>query len=354
MTLAVSSSNTMKHVKPFESTQRGAMPKVALVGCGYWGRNLARNFYQLGALAAVCDPFPAAKAWVEETFPNPVPVETSLEVLLEHSHIDALVIATPSETHHEMVARAIQAGKHVYVEKPFTVSGVMGRDLITQARERGLILMVGHLLMYHPAVFRLREFIALGHLGRVTMIESTRLNWNAKRADANVLWDLAPHDLSLISYIANAKAGKVISAMGLNSQGHPDGKIDMADMWVTLEKNTTFDPQHPLQTQDATPILSRVQVSWAYPVKQVRLLVRGTKGSMLLDDTQTQDKKLMWFPAETPQQGQPLDVLGVEPLKVECQHFLNAIQAGTLPKSDGENGVYIVDIIESALTMMGA
>ncbi|MFM7467994.1 MAG: Gfo/Idh/MocA family protein [Vampirovibrionales bacterium] len=350
--LNLGSSTKSKHVKPFEPSKRGAMPKVALVGCGYWGRNLARNFHHLGALVAVCDPFPAAKAWVEETFGSQVIVEPSLEKLLSHTTLDALVIATPSETHHDMVAKAIEAGKHVYVEKPFTVSSDTGRDLIAQARERGLILMVGHLLMYHPAVFKLRAFIKRGHLGTITMIESTRLNWNTKRADANVLWDLAPHDLSLVSYIANAQAGRVITATGVNSQGHPDGKIDMADMWVTLEPETTFDPEDLFKEQANTPIISRIQVSWAYPVKQVRLLVRGTKGSVLLDDTQSADKKLMWYPAETPQEGTPLDILGVEPLKVECQHFLNTIQAGTLPKSDGENGVYIVDIIESALAMM--
>lgn len=313
----------------------GRLPRVAVIGCGYWGRNLVRNFHQLRALRGVCDASPVAETWVQQEFPD-VQFFNERATTLTTPDIDAVVIATPSETHQDFVAEALAHNKHVYVEKPFTLSTQLGRELIQEARTKGLILMVGHLLMYHPAVFRLREMIRRGELGQVTYVESTRLNWNTKRADSNVMWDLAPHDISLVSYVLDQAPLHLITATGVNTCRHVDEKVDQAELWIEFHHD----------------IRCRIQVSWAYPVKQVRLIVGGTQGMAVFDDTQPPDRKLLFYPPDTPQLGHPIDILPVEPLRVECQHFLNAIQAGCLPRSDGQNGLEIVNLIEAAEALM--
>ena len=172
-------------------------PRIALLGCGYWGKNLARNLHVLGALALVCDPAEAGRAAASEVAPG-VATESEFEVALQSGEIDAIAIATPAETHFELAAAALNSGKDVFVEKPLALQASEGEELIQLAAAGEHILMVGHLLEYPPAVLRLRELIDSGELGNVNYIYSNRLDFGKVRTQENALWSFAPHDVAVI------------------------------------------------------------------------------------------------------------------------------------------------------------
>ena len=171
--------------------------RVGLIGHGMWGTNLARNFHELGALACVVDARDEVRTLVREKYPD-LTVTGSVNELLERDDIPAVVIATPAETHYELASKALQAGKDVFVEKPLALRVEEGERLVEMARDRGRILMVGHLMEYHPAVARIRELVQHGELGQVQYIYSNRLNWGKVRREENILWSFAPHDVAII------------------------------------------------------------------------------------------------------------------------------------------------------------
>src|ERR1041385_4511012 len=173
------------------------MSRLAVFGCGYWGQNLVRNFQQLGALAMVCDLAEAGRARARELSPTAEVVD-NFEAVLGCGDIDAVVLATPAETHRALAIRAMESGKDVFVEKPMALDAKQGLEMQRVAEARGRILMVGHLLEYHPAVVKLREMIDAGVLGRVNYIYSNRLNFGKIRTEENALWSFAPHDIAII------------------------------------------------------------------------------------------------------------------------------------------------------------
>jgi UDP-2-acetamido-3-amino-2,3-dideoxy-glucuronate N-acetyltransferase len=176
------------------------IPQVCVIGAGYWGQNLIRNFHQLGALAMVCDARPEVLARLQEAYPQLTLVQT-LEEALEQAPalgIVSMVVATPSVTHYAVGSAVLNAGFHVYIEKPLATSLVDAQALVSLAEKKHLKLMVGHLLMYHPAVIRIKELIDQGRLGTLRYLQSDRLNFNVPRADRNALWDLAVHDLAML------------------------------------------------------------------------------------------------------------------------------------------------------------
>ncbi|MDD3594587.1 MAG: Gfo/Idh/MocA family oxidoreductase [Candidatus Gastranaerophilales bacterium] len=310
---------------------------AAIVGCGIWGRNLVRNFYALGALHTVCDlDFENLKI-VKENYEG-VCLTSDFESLLNSKEIQAIIIATPSHTHYHLVKKALLAGKHVYVEKPIATSAKEAFELNKLAQKNDLTLMVGHLLLYHPAVNRLREIVQSGALGEVSYAQSDRLNVNYFKNDRSVMWDLAPHDLSMMSYVVGKDPINVISAVGCSS-----------------DKNDIMDIVH-LGIKFEDGVTAHISNSWITPAKHVRLMVRGTKATAILDDT-LQENKLIIFDNFAPgqQNVEYPDYLEIEPLKLECQHFLSCIKTGQTPRTDGENGYKVVKILEQAdKIMLGA
>ncbi len=307
---------------------------VAITGCGLWGRNLVRNFYNLGALHTVCDlDFENLKI-VKNTYED-VRLSSDFNELLTNTEIKAIVVATPSHTHFNLVKKALLAGKHVYVEKPIATRAQEAQELSEIAQANDLVLMVGHLLLYHPAVNRLREMVLAGALGEITYAQSDRLNVNYFKNDRSVMWDLAPHDLSMVSYVLNKEPLNVKSAVGCSS-----------------DRNNIMDIVH-LDINFEDGILAHISDSWITPAKHVRLLVRGTKATAILDDT-VQENKLVIYDnqSSTNKQVEYPDYLEIEPLKLECQHFINCIKTGQTPRTDGQNGYKVVRILEEADRLM--
>lgn len=309
-------------------------PYVAVVGCGVWGKNIVRNFYNLGALHSVCDIDKNNLKMVEDTYPD-VQVTEEFDKLLTNQEIKALCIVTPSHTHFKLVSKALEAGKHVYVEKPISTISEEAKMLNKTAKSKNLVLMVGHLLLYHPAVNRLQMLIGEGVLGKIKYVQSDRLNINYFKNDRSVMWDLAPHDVSMIAHVTGAEPVKVLSASGCcNDHEHI---FDVTHLTIEFEKG----------------IIAQISDSWIHPQKRVSLLVRGEKATAILDDTLPERKLQVYdnFSSNTQNIEVP-DYLEIEPLKLECQHFLSCIEQGKKPRSDGENGLMTVKVLEEAEELM--
>lgn len=308
--------------------------KIGIIGAGLWGRNIIRNFYNLGYLHTVCDIDNENLKNVISDYNN-VNTTNDYKEILNNPEIKGVVVVTPSHTHYKIVKELLEHGKNVYVEKPISTVANEALSLMNLADEKGLVLMVGHLLLYHPVVNRLKMLIEEGVLGEIKYIQSDRLNINYFKNDRSVMWDLAPHDVSMISYIIDKKPKKVVSAVGASS----DGNNIMDITHITLE----FE----------NGIIGHISDSWIHPQKRVNLLVRGTKATAVFDDT-ISENKLQIFDNVKPKTNQivSLDYIEIEPLKLECQHFVTCIENKTKARSDGENGYGVVKVLEEAEKLM--
>ena len=314
------------------STTRTA--KAAVIGCGYWGRNLVRNFDQLGALSAVCDATPGGRATAAELSPRSAVVSDFGEVL--RSDVDGVVIATPAETHFELARRAIEAGKDVFVEKPLALTYEQGARLVQLAEGRGRILMVGHVLEYHPAVVRMIELVRAGELGKVHYISSSRLNLGKVRREENILWSFAPHDIAIILRLMGAMPFQIAAHGGSYVQPN------IADVTIT---HLLFD----------NGVRAHIHVSWLHPFKEQRLVVIGSKRMATFDDV---TKSLVLYDQRVEiQEGQPVPVKGSgdevafgaqEPLRLECEAFLDAIESREPPRTDGRSGLRVLQVLQAA------
>ncbi len=308
--------------------------KIAVIGFGMWGRNIVRNFYNLKVLDVVCDLDDESLKTVREQFPGVRTTKDFNEIINDKS-ITSVAVVTPSHTHFKIVKAMLEAGKNVYVEKPISTVAEEARVLTQVAEEKGLILMVGHLLLYHPAVNRLKMLIEEGVLGELVYAQSDRLNVNYHKNDRSVMWDLAPHDVSMIAYATGKDPVKVISAVGCST-----------------DRNEIMDITHiTIEFEDG--MTAQISDSWITPQKHVTLLVRGTKATAIFDDTLPNNKLKVYdnfIPANT--QDYPVDYLEIEPLKLECQHFVHCCATGQKARSDGENGFKVISILEEAEKMM--
>ncbi len=304
---------------------------IAVVGAGYWGKNLIRNFHGLGYLHTICDPRAEVLTYFKALYPQ-VMVEASFQDVLNNPSIDAVVLATPSMTHFELGKQVLEAGKHLYVEKPLATNLPDAQSLVALASQQNKTLMVGHLLMYHPAINRMKQLIDSGALGEIRYIQSDRLNYNHGRNDRNVFWDLAPHDLSVLIYLMNGEV-PVIESVSAQCASTKDGKPDVV--------------QTSLRFQNG--VLGHLQTSWMYPKKQVQLFIVGTDGSLILDDTAPLEQRLLRvdFNALGERTVSAVDYLPLEPLRLECQHFINALVGNWSPQSDDRNGLAMVSLLES-------
>jgi UDP-2-acetamido-3-amino-2,3-dideoxy-glucuronate N-acetyltransferase len=313
-------------------------PSIAVIGSGYWGKNLVRNFFSLGALKLVCDKNASTLLKFKKQY-HGVNTCLALSDVLPQNDIDGVVIATPAETHFNIARESLLAGKNVYVEKPLVLHEKEGQELIALAEEKNKILMVGHLLQYHPAFERLREIAAAGDLGRINYIYSHRLNLGKIRREENILWSFAPHDVSMILSLAGEEPENVLATGG----NYLHQKI--ADV-------TTTHLEFP------SGLRAHIFVSWLHPFKEQKLVVVGDRKMAVFDDTQTWEDKLLLYPHEinwqnnvpVPAKAQPqrVEISQDEPLRKECMHFLDCISKGLKPKTDGQEGLRVLRILNAS------
>lgn len=310
------------------------VPTVAVVGCGYWGKNLVRNFHKLGALAAVCDETETGRTAAAGIAPGTT-LAPNLEAVLE-SDVSGVVIATPAETHYTIAKRALSAGKDVFVEKPLALTYEEGATLVRIAEESKTILMVGHVLEYHPAIIRMMQLVQAGELGSVRYISSNRLNLGKVRREENILWSFAPHDIAIILRLMGSMPFQIAAYGGSYVQPN------IADVTIT---HLLFD----------NGVRAHIYVSWLHPFKEQRLVIVGSKKMASFDDV---TKQLVLYDQRVElQEGQPTPIKGKgdsvsfasdEPLLLECQAFLNAIATRKPPLTDGSSGLRVLQVLQAA------
>src|SRR5580704_15364235 len=297
--------------------------RVAVVGVGYWGKNLERNFHELGALEVLCDSDPSAEATCKSRCRG-IRFLSDYAKLLADPSVDAVALATPAVTHYEMAKAALEAGKDVLVEKPLAIDVKHGEELVKLAEAKHRILMVGHILRYHPAILKLQKLIQDGALGKINYLYSNRLNIGKIRTEENILWSFAPHDISVILSLLNEMPTRV-SCQGGGWLNH-----DVFD--VTLSH---FDFSSGVQ--------AHIFVSWLHPVKEQRLVVVGSEKMAVFDDT-AENKlvlyphKVEWknrIPTTVKANAEAVALDDSEPLRLECQHFLDCVETRTSPVSSG-------------------
>lgn len=321
------------------------MVNVGIVGCGYWGAKHVRVFSTLpeAKLTIVCDKDKDKLKEVRDQYPYVARTSDYTDLLGDS--VDAIVIATPVGSHYQLAREALLHGKHVLAEKPLTASNKEALELIRLARKQNKVLMVGHTFMYHPAVDYLRQLIKSGELGEIYYIDTARLNLGLIRPDVNVIWDLAPHDASIILYI-----------------------LDMEPISVSARGAAHFDPTvHDvayLELKFDKEILAHIHVSWLDPCKVRRVTIVGSKKMAVYNDVSDLEKIRIYDKGVT----MPLDndnfagwppryrfgdvvipfISNAEPLKLECSDFLTCIREGKNPRSDGWTGLKVVNILETA------
>lgn len=320
------------------------MPKrnIAVIGSGYWGKNLVRNFNALGSLGLICDKNETLLRSFEEQYPD---VRTCLAVsdMLADKSIEGIAIATPAETHFTLASEALLAGKHVYVEKPLALEVSQAVELERLAGQCGKMLMVGHLLQYHPVFIRLKEMAQAGELGRINYIYSNRLNLGKIRREENILWSFAPHDISMILALAGEEPESVMATGG--NYLHRS----IADV-------TTTHMEFP------SGMKAHIFVSWLHPFKEQKLVVVGDKKMAVFDDTLPWEDKLLLYPhsikwennvpVPDKAEAERVDIPQDEPLRSECAHFIACMENGTRPVTDGQEGIRVLKVLNAAQRSM--
>ena len=314
---------------------------MAVIGCGQWGANLVRVLRRLGALRAVADPAPEGRARGQEIAPGIKTYATAQEVL-EDPRVSAVLIATPAATHAALAAQALEAGKDVFVEKPLALAYEQGRRLVEQARAARRVLMVGHLLEYHPGVLELQKLLRQGSLGEIRYIISNRLNLGRIRTEENALWSFAPHDIAVILRLVGEMPLKVVATGGCYLQAQ------IADVTVT-------------QLLFANGVRSHVFVSWLHPYKEQKLVVIGSRRMATFDDVQKRlslmDVEISWeVGAPVPRKSPAVEIPYPpdEPLECECRHFVECVRTGGRPRTDGESALRVLGILNAAQASLSA
>ena len=309
---------------------------VAVVGCGYWGKNLVRNFHQLGRLRVICDVDRSRLEQVAQEYEG-VEICDSYEELFRREDVEGIVIAAPAAQHYSLAKRALEMGKDVFVEKPLSLHVEHAEELTQLARNNGRVLMVGHLLQYHPAIQKLKSLIREGALGKVQYIYSSRLNFGKLRTEENILWSFAPHDISAILFLLGEEPSSVAAHGGnyLNP--------NVADVTLT---SCNFE----------SGVTAHIFVSWLHPFKEQKLVIVGDKQMAVFDDMQTERKlvlyphRIEWLdrhPIAKRSEGLTVPLPPLEPLRLECLHFLECISTRQTPNTDGDNGVRVLRILNA-------
>jgi UDP-2-acetamido-3-amino-2,3-dideoxy-glucuronate N-acetyltransferase len=312
-----------------------SVPQVGVVGCGYWGKNLVRNFHQLGALRAVCD-LDGARAR-ELGAKYGVEAVADLDQLLSMPHLRAIAIAAPAALHFQIGRKVLLAGKDVFIEKPLALTLDEAQQLIDLASHFKQTLMVGHLLQYHPAVIELKRLITQGDLGRIQYICSNRLNLGKLRTEENILWSFAPHDVSAILYLL----GEVPTGVAAHGSCHLTPSV--ADVTTT-------------HFRFASGVAAHIFVSWLHPFKEQKLVVVAERKMAVFDDTEAERKLVLyrhqvdWLdrtPVARRADGEVVMLPEQEPLHRECGHFLDCVRDRTTPRTDGQEGLRVLRVLDA-------
>jgi predicted dehydrogenase len=326
------------------------MVKIGVIGYGYWGPNLVRNFSELqdGQVVAVVDQDPKKLEIVQRRYPA-IKTTTRFQDLLEDSSIDAIAIATPVNTHFELGMAAIKAGKHVWLEKPMTETSLQARKLVDEAAQRKLTLFVDHTFIYTGAVRKMGELIKAGDLGKVYYYDSTRVNLGLFQKDVNVISDLAVHDFSILDYLLGEHP-TAVSASGINH--FPGTPENLAYITLFYESGT----------------IAHANVSWLAPVKVRQILIGGSNKMITYDDVEPSEKVKIYDKGvsftEDPKKIYEMRVGyrtgdmwaprldGREALRLAGEHFVDCITSGGVPETDGRLGLRVVELIEAATSSM--
>jgi UDP-2-acetamido-3-amino-2,3-dideoxy-glucuronate N-acetyltransferase len=319
---------------------------ILLAGCGYWGQNWAKTLAALNELGCICEPNPSLQAMLAEKYPG-VRIEADLQSALRIPEIEAVVIATPVVTHKEVAAQCLREGKHVLVEKPLTLKAGDADELVRLADGLSRRLAVGHLLMYHPVLLQLKTLIGQGALGEVRAVQCTRVNLGKIRNEENAWWSLAPHDLSIISFLLDEPL-RTVRAFKLNP----------------LRRSAIEDTVYAsFQTPSGKE--ASVHVSWLSPYKKHETLVVGTKAIAVFDDTLLPEQKLALLPYNLDQTGDTVRSIcktdavpvlyepGPDLLTREAEAFLQLIRGErhSIP-NDGRNGLQVVQLLEEVQALL--
>lgn len=306
---------------------------IAVVGCGYWGKNLVRNFSELGALAAVCDP----NEELAKTYADQYLVEKlSFEEIVNNHRIDGVVLAVPAPLHASMAVAAMKKGKSVFVEKPIAMDEIEARAMVDVASENNVQLMVGHLLQYHPVFIALKDIKESGELGSLKYLYSNRLSFGKVRSEEDVVWSFAPHDISMVLALVGQQPKLVKAEKTAILQG------DIADTAT-------------LHMEFASGLKAHISVSWLHPYKEQKLVAIGDCGTAVFDDTKPWPEKLALYRHGIKMNGslstltrsdvEYIDVPQSEPLKNECKHFIEVVGGRVVPLTSGSEGLRVLSVL---------
>lgn len=307
--------------------------KVAVLGSGYWGKNLVRNFHELGALEWVCDTREEVLAEAQRSYG--VKTTKDFTTVLSDPSVHAVVIAAPAAQHFDLAKKCLVAGKDVYVEKPLALHANEGYQLVNFAEKNNRVLMVGHILEYHPAILELKRLIRQGELGNIQYIYSSRLNLGKLRMEENILWSFAPHDISAILFLL----GEVPTRISTHGGSYLNHNID----------TTLTTCEFP------SGVKAHIFVSWLHPFKEQKLTIVGGRKMAVFDDVERERKLVLYphridwidrVPVAQKQDGEVVPLPKDEPLKLECQHFLSCVASRQKPRTSGETAVRVLEVLE--------
>lgn len=318
------------------------MASTAVIGTGHWGKNILRNLYAMDQLSAFCDSNSVRREEFGKKYPDVKSFSDPDEVFSD-SEIDAVVIATPAITHGELAMRSLEAGKHTFVEKPLCLDVEEAKRLSNLADSRNLTLMVGHLLLYHPAFKALESAVADGKIGRLRYIYSNRVSLGLIRREENALWSFAPHDISMMLALTKKLPKRVVC------NGNSWLKSDVVDLSLSY-----FDFGDDLQ--------SHIFVSWLHPYKDHRIVVIGEKGMLVFNDTSSGEDKLLLYPHSvevtdvdsvlTKGDTEPVAYGNEEPLRSEMEHFISCCEHGSQPRSSAQEGIAVLRVLTMCQTAL--
>jgi predicted dehydrogenase len=320
------------------------MINIGIIGCGYWGPNLVRNFDDLDdcRVLEVCDILKQRLRFISRKCPSAL-LTTDYTEIMNNPKIDAVAIATPTATHYQLAREAIIAGKHVFIEKPMTATSIQAEKLIGLAKKKKKILMVDHTFVYTPAVREMKKIILSGELGKIYYYDSVRVNLGLFQHDANVIWDLAPHEFSIIDYLIDKKP-IALSATGV---GHIRGQHE------NIAYVTIFFPRN---------LLAHFHINWLAPMKVRTTLIGGSKKMIVYDDLQATEKVKVYAKGINVKSREGIynklvqyrsgdmyapHIENTEALKIECQHFINCLKNNKKPITDGTAGLKVVRLLEA-------
>lgn len=311
--------------------------KIAVLGTGYWGKNLVRNFSELGVLLAVCDSDTQQLDRIKTQY-GVEHAYQQVDDVLRNPEIKAVVIATPAATHYTIAKAAIQAGKDVFVEKPLALKISEAEELVSLVESQKAVLMVDHLLQYHPAVIKLKELIDNGVLGKLQYLYSNRLNIGKLRTEENILWSFAPHDISVILALIEKQPQHVRVFGEAYLQDH---------IYDTTITDLSFDDR----------LKAHIYVSWLHPFKEQKLVVIGNYGMAVFNDMEKEEKltlyhhRIEWIkktPVAAKAQKEVIPIEQKEPLQEACRHFLDCIETRKTPRTDAREALTVLRILQQA------